>query len=122
MRAPSQQPTIVGPVDVEAFSRNLARMIEEGGRALAAYMKPRADGRSGELADELRDVVKTLGEVLQYWLADPQRTAELQNRLGRSYLELWGSAVRRLSGEIRAGGGDARSERQTLFRFRKAVS
>ncbi len=99
MRAPSQQPTIVGPVDVEAFSRNLARMIEEGGRALAAYMKPRADGRSGELADELRDVVKTLGEVLQYWLADPQRTAELQNRLGRSYLELWGSAVRRLSGE-----------------------
>ena len=74
-------------------------MIEEGGRALAAYMKPRADGRSGELADELRDVVKTLGEVLQYWLADPQRTAELQNRLGRSYLELWGSAVRRLSGK-----------------------
>ena len=37
--------------------------------------------------------------MLQYWLADPQRTAELQNRLGRSYLELWGTAVRRLSGE-----------------------
>ena len=99
MRAPSQQPTTVGPVDVEAFSRNLARIIEEGGRALAAYMKPREDGRNGEMADELRDVVKTLGEVLQYWLADPQRTAELQSRLGRSYLELWGTAVRRLSGE-----------------------
>ena len=99
MRAPSQQPTTVVPVDVEAFSRNLARVIEEGGRALAAYMKPRDDGRSGEMADELRDVVKTLGEVLQYWLADPQRTAELQSRLGRSYLELWGTAVRRLSGE-----------------------
>ncbi len=99
MRAPSQQPTKVAPVDVEAFSRNLARVIEEGGRALAAYMKPRDDGRSGEMADELRDVVKTLGEVLQYWLADPQRTAELQSRLGRSYLELWGTAVRRLSGE-----------------------
>ena len=99
MRAPSQQPTTVGPVDVEAFSRNLARIIEEGGRALAAYMKPREDGRNGEMADELRDVVKTLGEVLQYWMADPQRTTELQNRLGRSYLELWGTAVRRLSGE-----------------------
>ena len=42
---------------------------------------------------------RLLGEVLQYWLADPQRTAELQSRLGRSYLELWGTAVRRLSGE-----------------------
>ena len=92
-------PTTVGPVDVEVFSRNLARLIEEGGRALAAYMKPREDGRKSELADELRDVVKTLGEVLQYWLADPQRTAELQGRLGQSYLELWGSAVKRLSGE-----------------------
>ena len=99
MRAPSQQPTTVGPVDVEAFSRNLARIIEEGGRALAAYMKPRDDGRNGEMADELRDIVKTLGEVLQYWMADPQRTAELQSRLGRSYLDLWGTAVRRLSGE-----------------------
>ena len=99
MRAPSQQPTTVGPVDVEAFSRNLARIIEEGGRALAAYMKPREDGRNGEMADELRDVVKTLGEVLQYWMADPHRTAELQSRLGRSYLDLWGTAVRRLSGE-----------------------
>ena len=99
MRAPSQQPTTVGPVDVEVFSRNLARLIEEGGRALAAYMKPREDGRKSELADELRDVVKTLGEVLQYWLADPQRTAELQGRLGQSYLELWGAAVKRLSGE-----------------------
>jgi poly[(R)-3-hydroxyalkanoate] polymerase subunit PhaC len=99
VRAPSQQPTTVGPVDVEVFSRNLARLIEEGGRALAAYMKPREDGRKSELADELRDVVKTLGEVLQYWLADPQRTAELQGRLGQSYLELWGAAVKRLSGE-----------------------
>ena len=58
MRAPSQLPTTVGPVDVEVFSRNLARLIEEGGRALAAYMKPREDGRKSELADELRDVVK----------------------------------------------------------------
>ena len=99
MRAPSQLPTTVGPVDVEVFSRNLARLIEEGGRALAAYMKPREDGRKSELADELRDVVKTLGEVLQYWLADPQRIAELQGRLGHSYLELWGAAVKRLSGE-----------------------
>ncbi|HXQ83556.1 MAG TPA: class I poly(R)-hydroxyalkanoic acid synthase, partial [Xanthobacteraceae bacterium] len=70
----------VGTVDVEAFSRNLARLVEEGGRALAAYLKPREQGRNadGTAADEVAEVVKTLGQVAEYWLADPQRTVELQ--------------------------------------------
>jgi polyhydroxyalkanoate synthase len=90
----------VGSVDVEVFSRNLARLIEEGGRAFAAYLKPREDGRdTGELADEMSEVVKTLGHVAQYWLADPQRTVELQTRLGKAYLDLWASAAKRLAGE-----------------------
>ena len=90
----------IGSVDVEAFSRNLARLVEEGGRALAAYLKPREEGRDdSEFADEVTEVVKTLGQVAEYWLADPQRTVELQNRLGKAYLELWASAVKRLAGE-----------------------
>jgi len=28
-------------VDIEQFSKNIARMVEEGGKALAAYLKPR---------------------------------------------------------------------------------
>src|SRR5262249_56345696 len=31
-------------VDIERFSRNIARMVEEGGKALAAYLKPREQG------------------------------------------------------------------------------
>jgi polyhydroxyalkanoate synthase subunit PhaC len=90
----------IGSVDVEVFSRNLARIVEQGGRALAAYLKPREAGRnSGELADEMTEVVKTLGQVAEYWLADPQRTVELQNRLGNAYLDLWASSVKRLVGE-----------------------
>jgi polyhydroxyalkanoate synthase len=88
-----------GTIDVEAFSRNLARAIEEGGRAVAAYLKPRGDGREGELAEEMSEVVKTLGHVAQYWLSDPQRTVELQTRLGRAYVDLWAAAVKRLAGE-----------------------
>ena len=30
-------------IDYEALGRNLARIIEEGGKALAAYMKPREE-------------------------------------------------------------------------------
>jgi polyhydroxyalkanoate synthase len=90
----------IGGVDVEEFSRNLARLIEEGGRALAAYLKPREDGRKGnELAEEVGEVVKTLGHVAEYWLEDPQRALEAQNRLGKAYLDLWASAAKRLTGE-----------------------
>jgi poly[(R)-3-hydroxyalkanoate] polymerase subunit PhaC len=100
VRAPSQEPMKVGSVNVEEFSRNLARLIEEGGRALAAYLKPREAGRnSKELTDEVTEVVKTLGQVAEYWLADPQRTAELQTRLGKAYLDLWAAAAKRLAGE-----------------------
>ncbi len=100
MWAPSQEPVKLGTVDVEQLSRNLARVVEEGGRALAAYLKPREETHDNrELADELTDAVKTFGQVAQYWLADPQRTAELQGRLGKAYLELWALAAKRLAGE-----------------------
>jgi polyhydroxyalkanoate synthase len=100
VRAPSQEPMKIGTVDVEEFSRNLARLVEEGGRALAAYLKPREEGRaSNDLAEEMTEVFKTLGHVAEYWLADPQRAVELQTRLGRAYLDLWASAVKRLTGE-----------------------
>src|SRR5580704_537536 len=45
---PTQVGTQVGTLDIEAFSRNLARLVEEGGRALAAYMKPREEGRENK--------------------------------------------------------------------------
>src|SRR6516165_4760012 len=96
-------PSKIGTVDIEEFSRNLARLVEESGRALAAYLKPREGGQNdSELADEITDVVKTLGQVAEYWLADPQRTVELQTSLGKAYLDLWASAVKRLAGEAAA--------------------
>ena len=99
--------------DLEEFSRNVARMVEQGGKAMAAYMKPREQGRiEGEHA-EVVDVVKTLGQVAQYWLRDPQRAVELQIALGKSYLELWASSVKRMAGEEAAAviEPDARDKR-----------
>jgi polyhydroxyalkanoate synthase len=93
-------PVSTGTVDVEAFARNVARLVEEGGKAMAAYLKPREDGRHGnEGADEIAEIVKTLGHVSEYWLSDPQRAVEVQSKLGKAYLDLWASAVRRLAGE-----------------------
>jgi polyhydroxyalkanoate synthase len=94
------EPVKIGSVDVEVFSRNLARMIEEGGKAFAAYLKPREEGKiKSELSDDITEVVRTIAQVLEYWLSDPKRALELQNALGRAYLDLWGGAVKRMAGE-----------------------
>src|SRR5258706_2749001 len=86
--------------DPEAFAMNLARAMESSGQALAAYLKPR---ESGEFRDtppsELGEVVKTFTAVAEYWLSDKERSAELQMKIGKAYLDLWGSSMRRLAGE-----------------------
>ena len=101
LKAPTAKPEGApdGSIDIEKLARNLARMVEEGGKALAAYLKPREEGRiQGEHA-EFIDMVKTLGHVGEYWLRDPQRAFELQLSLSRSYLDLWAAAVKRMAGE-----------------------
>jgi polyhydroxyalkanoate synthase len=86
--------------DPEAFAMNLARAMESSGQALAAYLKPR---ESGEITDkppgELAEVIKTFSAVAEYWLSDQDRSTELQVKIGKAYLDLWGSAARRLAGE-----------------------
>jgi polyhydroxyalkanoate synthase subunit PhaC len=88
------------PVNVEVFANNLARLFEAGGKALAAYLKPREDGAPNpEVPSEAADAIKTLSKVAEYWLTDPGRALELQSSLGRAYLDLWGSAAKRLAGQ-----------------------
>jgi polyhydroxyalkanoate synthase len=95
-----KQPVPAGTVDIEALSRNAARLIEEGGKALAAYLKPREEGKiKDQTTEAIADTVKTIGQVAEYWLSDPARSTALQTRLGRSYLDLWASAAKRLNGE-----------------------
>jgi polyhydroxyalkanoate synthase subunit PhaC len=95
-----ETPLPVGPADLEQFSKNLARLLEEGGKALAAYLKPREEGRvKSDTADEITGVVKTLGQVAEYWLAEPQRAVAAQMSLGKAYLDLWAAMAKRLTGE-----------------------
>ena len=87
-------------VDPEAFARNLARIMEQGGKALAAYLKPRESQDFGDTrAEEMVDVFKTLNHVAEYWLADPQRAAAAQTSLAKGYMDLWAMTVKRMAGE-----------------------
>jgi polyhydroxyalkanoate synthase len=99
VRAPSDPANGDSSPDVEELAHNVARIMEEGGKAMAAYLKPREEGRLDDQFAEVSDVVRTLGQVADYWLRDPQRALELQSSLGKAYLDLWASAVKRMAGE-----------------------
>jgi len=99
----SDVPTETKPAqtfDAEAFATNIARAMENSGKALAAYLKPR---ESGEVQDrpppELAEMIKSFTAVAEYWLSDNDRAADIQTQIGKGYLDLWGSAMRRFAGE-----------------------
>jgi polyhydroxyalkanoate synthase subunit PhaC len=86
--------------DPEAFALNLARAMESSGQALAAYLKPRDNGDPMDKPpSELTEVVKTFSTVAEYWLSDNARVSDLQMKMGKAYLDLWSSSMRRLVGE-----------------------
>ncbi|MBS0530636.1 MAG: class I poly(R)-hydroxyalkanoic acid synthase [Proteobacteria bacterium] len=84
----------------EAFAMNLARAMESSGQALAAYLKPRENAEPRDKPpNEISELIKTFSAVAEYWLSDQARATELQTKLGKAYLDLWGNAARRLTGE-----------------------
>ncbi|GAC1332621.1 MAG: class I poly(R)-hydroxyalkanoic acid synthase [Beijerinckiaceae bacterium] len=86
--------------DFEKLSRNMARAVEEGQKAFAAYLKPIEQGQSqNQLANQVADAVTTLGHVAEHWLADPKRALEAQTRLTTDFIDLWGRTLKRMTGE-----------------------
>src|ERR1700712_2082656 len=84
----------------EAFAMNLAKAMESSGQALAAFLKPREDGDAKDKPpSELGEVIKTFSTLADYWLSDQTRAAELQMKMGKAYLDLWGSSMRRMAGD-----------------------
>ena len=86
--------------NAEAFAMNIAKAMETSGQALAAYLKPREGGEPKDKPpSEIGEVIKTFTKVAEYWLTDTQRAEDLQTRMGKAYLDLWGQAARRMAGE-----------------------
>ncbi len=86
--------------DPERFALNLARMIEQAGKAAAAWAEPREKGEVRDsVAEPVTDMVKTFSKLTEYWLSDPQRALEAQTKLFAGYMNVWANAVQRASGE-----------------------
>jgi polyhydroxyalkanoate synthase len=96
----SPEAPVASKFDPEAFAMNLAKAMESGGQALAAYLKPRENGDARDKPpNEIGEVVKTFSAVAEYWLSDNQRSTDLQAKIAKAYIDLWGSSARRLAGE-----------------------
>lgn len=86
--------------DPEAFARNVARMLEELGKAASAWVEPRERGEVVDtMSEPMTDMVKTFSKVGEYWLSDPKRAVEAQTSLLTSYFNMWSESISRMSGE-----------------------
>jgi polyhydroxyalkanoate synthase len=85
--------------DVEALASNVARVIEHSGKALAAFMRPREAGEiKAVLADDIGEMVRSLGHVAEYYLSEPKRALEAQTAFTTQFVNLWASTLQRFQG------------------------
>ncbi len=80
--------------DPERFALNLARMVEQAGKAASAWAEPREKGEVRDRVSEpMVDMVKTFSKLGEYWLTDPKRALEAQTQLFAGYMSVWANAI-----------------------------
>jgi polyhydroxyalkanoate synthase len=85
--------------DFDLLSKNVARVVNEGARALSAALEPLKKGEaSNNLSEGVASVLQSFGRVAEFWLADPTRTIEAQKSLQTNFLNLWAHTLRRMTG------------------------
>src|SRR5690349_5372131 len=84
----------------EALSLNIARSLENLGKAASEWLQPRERGEKKNAEIEpLTDLVATISKVVEYWVADPARTLEAQTHLMTSYFGIWMNSMSKAAGK-----------------------
>jgi polyhydroxyalkanoate synthase len=92
--------TKTGP-DFERLAVNMAEIIGQGSKMMAAYFQPfQSSQLQTKTSDEVAGIVRTLGRVAEHWLSDPKKTLEAQNAFSSPFLDLWAHTLRRFSGFV----------------------
>ena len=83
----------------QRFAHNMARLVEEAGKASAVLLRPHAISPTHfTLHDDLAPALRTLAQLQRAWVQQPHRVLEAQVALWNNCLELWHSSMRRLMG------------------------
>ncbi|MGL4324253.1 MAG: PHA/PHB synthase family protein [Beijerinckiaceae bacterium] len=81
----------------------MGKLVEESARLQAAYLKPLESGKAPTTgADEVQEVLRSLGRVAERWWSDPERLMEAQRRFTTGFTDLWATTLRRMTGEDKA--------------------
>ncbi len=85
--------------NIEALSRNIVSAIEHAGKAFAAYMRPRESGEiKTTMAEDIGEMVRSLGHVAEYYMTDPKRAIEAQTAYTTQFINLWAATLQRFQG------------------------
>lgn len=86
--------------DLEVLSHNMAKLVEETGKATAAFLKPIETGRAPPKGPaDISDMVRTLGLLAEQWISSPEKIIEAQMSLANGFIDLWATTFKRLNGE-----------------------
>jgi len=87
------------PKDPESLTVNLARAVQNAGKAASLWLEPREKGEIVDKVEPVGDMVRTLSKVVEYWMAEPTRTLEAQTRLMGSMMTVWMHSMQKLNGD-----------------------
>lgn len=84
--------------DPQAFAMNVARALENLGKAASEWLAPRERGEIPPTsASPMSDLVRTMSDVAEYWMAEPKRSIEAQTHLLSSYFDIWQQSLSQYS-------------------------
>src|SRR6476659_7577942 len=89
--------------DPQRFASNMARLMQETGKAAMALAAPHATGLpNAALAEDIVPIAKTFAQVQQFWLTRPMKVLAAQTRLWQSYADLWNASFQQMVGAERS--------------------
>ncbi|HXE88464.1 MAG TPA: class I poly(R)-hydroxyalkanoic acid synthase, partial [Hyphomicrobiaceae bacterium] len=94
----------------QRFARNMARLVEETGKAATIFLQPHAIPPTHvTLHDDLAPALRTFAQLQRAWWRQPYKVFEAQVALWNSWSDLWHSSVCRFIGLQNGHAGQAAS-------------
>jgi len=80
--------------DPQKFAQNMARLVEETGKAVSAFVEPRVtDPTRTLMPDDLTRIMNAFAQVQQAWMVQPLKLMRSQADLWQRYWTLWSSTL-----------------------------
>lgn len=102
-KAPGFDPKLIEPYvvkDPQALTLNVAKALENLGKAASTWLGPRERGEIVDpVSEPMTELVKTMSKVTEYWMSDPKRTLEAQTQLLAGLFGMWTTSLARFSGD-----------------------